>query len=129
MSETLQKYAKFPLFGSSFYRFGKTSLLLTASYSGRCFYHMESCAKPYWITVLLVSTEKLKFLLLLRICMCFVSYVFNLIFGKENFIYPLLIFNSLLFTIGSYFLSKLILENPVHQAIFHLFIWHFATIY
>jgi len=48
----------------------------------------------------------------------FVSYFFNLIFGKEHFIYPLLIFNSILFTFGSYLLSKLILKNPVHQAIF-----------
>lgn len=48
----------------------------------------------------------------------FVSYFFNLILGKENFIYPLLIFNSLLFTIGSYFLSKLILKTPLQQAIF-----------
>lgn len=47
----------------------------------------------------------------------FVSYLFNLIFGKEYFIYPILIFNSLLFTFGSYFLSKLILKNPVHQAL------------
>jgi hypothetical protein len=33
----------------------------------------------------------------------FVSYFFNLIFGKENFIEPLLIFNTILFTIGSLF--------------------------
>ena len=48
----------------------------------------------------------------------FVSWFFNLIFGKEHFMYPLLIFNSTLFTIGSYFLSKLILKNPLQQAIF-----------
>ncbi len=48
----------------------------------------------------------------------FVSYFFNLIFGKEAFIEPLLIFNSLLFTIGSYFLSKMILKNALHQALF-----------
>ncbi|MFC6268616.1 hypothetical protein [Frigoriflavimonas asaccharolytica] len=48
----------------------------------------------------------------------FVSWFFNLLFGKENFIYPLLIFNSVLFTIGSYFLSKLLLKNPIQQAIF-----------
>jgi hypothetical protein len=33
----------------------------------------------------------------------FVSYIFNLIFGKENFIEPLFIFNSVLFTIGTLF--------------------------
>ena len=48
----------------------------------------------------------------------FVSWFFNLIFGKENFIYPLLIFNSIAFTIGSFLLSKLILKNPLQQAIF-----------
>ncbi len=48
----------------------------------------------------------------------FVSYIFNLIFGKENFIEPLLIFNSVLFTIGTLFLSHLLLKNPWHKAIF-----------
>lgn len=48
----------------------------------------------------------------------FVSYFFNLILGKENFIYPLLIFNSILFTIGSYWLSKLLLKQYWQQAIF-----------
>lgn len=48
----------------------------------------------------------------------FVSYLFNLIFGKENFIEPLLIFNSLLFSIGCLLLSHLILKNPWHKAIF-----------
>lgn len=48
----------------------------------------------------------------------FVSYFFNLIFGKENFIEPLLIFNSILFTIGSLFLSNLLLKNIWHKALF-----------
>jgi hypothetical protein len=48
----------------------------------------------------------------------FVSYLFNLIFGKENFIEPLLIFNSILFTIGSLLLAHLVLKNPWHKAIF-----------
>lgn len=48
----------------------------------------------------------------------FVSYIFNLIFGKENFIIPILIFNSILFTIGSLFLSHLLLKNSWHKAIF-----------
>lgn len=48
----------------------------------------------------------------------FVSYLFNLIFGKENFIEPLLIFNSILFTVGSLFLSHLLLKNVWHKAIF-----------
>ncbi|SDE24400.1 hypothetical protein [Riemerella columbipharyngis] len=50
----------------------------------------------------------------------FVSFLFNVIFGKANFIYPLLVFNSTLFTIGSYFLSRMILKKPVHQALFIL---------
>ena len=48
----------------------------------------------------------------------FVSYIFNLVFGKENFIEPLLIFNSILFTIGTLLLSHLVLKNPWHKAIF-----------
>lgn len=48
----------------------------------------------------------------------FVSYLFNLVFGKEQFMYPLLVFNSLLFTIGSYFLSKLLLKSPNKQVLF-----------
>lgn len=48
----------------------------------------------------------------------FVSYIFNLVFGKENFIEPLLIFNSILFTIGTLFLSHLVLKNPWHKALF-----------
>ncbi|WP_426278280.1 hypothetical protein ACN9MN_02880 [Chryseobacterium sp. S-02] len=48
----------------------------------------------------------------------FVSYFFNLIFGKENFIEPLLIFNTILFTLGSLFLSHLIFKNVWHKAIF-----------
>lgn len=48
----------------------------------------------------------------------FVSYFFNLIFGKENFIEPLLIFNTVLFSIGSLFLSHLLFKNPWHKAIF-----------
>lgn len=48
----------------------------------------------------------------------FVSYIFNLIFGKEHFIEPLLTFNSILFTIGTLFLSHLLLKNPWHKAIF-----------
>ncbi|MBK1896789.1 LTA synthase family protein [Chryseobacterium paridis] len=48
----------------------------------------------------------------------FVSYLFNIIFGKECFIEPLLIFNSILFTIGSLLLSHLLFKNPWHKAIF-----------
>lgn len=48
----------------------------------------------------------------------FVSYLFNLIFGEEDFIYPILLFNSILFTFGSYFLSKLLLKENWQQAIF-----------
>lgn len=48
----------------------------------------------------------------------FTSWFFNVIFGKQHFIYPLLLFNSLLFTIGSVFLSKLLLKNVWHHALF-----------
>jgi len=48
----------------------------------------------------------------------FVSYLFNLIFGKENFIEPLLILNTILFTIGSLLLSHLLFKNVWHKAIF-----------
>lgn len=47
-----------------------------------------------------------------------VSAFFNLLFGKIGFIVPLLIFNSLLFTIGSFWLSKLLLNDHKLQAIF-----------
>ncbi|MDP9959805.1 hypothetical protein [Chryseobacterium lathyri] len=48
----------------------------------------------------------------------FISCFFNLIFGKEYFIEPLLIFNSILFTIGTLLLAHLTLKNPWHKAIF-----------
>ncbi len=48
----------------------------------------------------------------------FVSAFFNLIFGKINFIYPLLTFNSVLFTIGSFWLAKLLLKDARLQALF-----------
>jgi len=48
----------------------------------------------------------------------FVSYFFNLVFGKEHFIEPILIFNSVLFTIGTLFLSHLVLKKPWHKALF-----------
>lgn len=48
----------------------------------------------------------------------FVSYFFNLVFGKDNFIFPILMFNSLMFTIGSFFLSKMVLKNAIFQALF-----------
>lgn len=48
----------------------------------------------------------------------FVSYFFNLIFGKENFIEPILLFNTILFTMGTVLLSHLLLKNPWHKAIF-----------
>lgn len=47
----------------------------------------------------------------------FVSYFFNLIFGKEHFIYPLLLFSTTVFTIGSYFLSKFLLKDPLLQGL------------
>ena len=117
MSETLQKYAKFPLLAVVFTVLVKLLFLLTHHIQEDAFitWRVAQNLLDYGVigfngeTKISASTTHLY---------VFVSYVFNLLFGKENFIYPLLIFNSLLFTIGSYFLSKLILENPVHQAIF-----------
>ncbi|WP_374450564.1 hypothetical protein [Cloacibacterium normanense] len=117
MSETLQKYAKFPLLAVVFTVLVKLLFLLTHHIQEDAFitWRVAQNLLDYGVigfngeTKISASTTHLY---------VFVSYVFNLIFGKENFIYPLLIFNSLLFTIGSYFLSKLILENPLHQAIF-----------
>lgn len=117
MSETLQKYAKFPLLAVVFTVLVKLLFLLTHHIQEDAFitWRVAQNLLDYGVigfngeTKISASTTHLY---------VFVSYFFNLIFGKENFIYPLLIFNSLLFTIGSYFLSKLILENPVHQVIF-----------
>lgn len=117
MSETLQKYAKFPLLAVVFTVLVKLIFLLTHHIQEDAFitWRVAQNLLDYGVigfngeTKISASTTHLY---------VFVSYFFNLIFGKENFIYPLLIFNSLLFTIGSYFLSKLILENPLHQAIF-----------
>ncbi|MEZ7508089.1 hypothetical protein QO190_10145 [Cloacibacterium sp. Arc13] len=117
MSETLQKYAKFPLLAVVFTVLVKLVFLLTHHIQEDAFitWRVAQNLLDYGVigfngeTKISASTTHLY---------VFVSYVFNLVFGKENFIYPLLIFNSFLFTIGSYFLSKLILENPVHQAIF-----------
>ena len=117
MSETLQKYAKFPLLAVVFTVLVKLLFLLTHHIQEDAFitWRVAQNLLDYGVigfngeTKISASTTHLY---------VFVSYFFNLIFGKENFIYPLLIFNSLLFTIGSYFLSKLILENSVHQAIF-----------
>lgn len=117
MSETLQKYAKFPLLAVVFTVLVKLLFLLTHHIQEDAFitWRVAQNLLDYGVigfngeTKISASTTHLY---------VFVSYIFNLLFGKENFIYPLLIFNSLLFTIGSYFLSKLILENPVHQAIF-----------
>ncbi len=117
MSETLQKYAKFPLLAVVFTVLVKLLFLLTHHIQEDAFitWRVAQNLLDYGVigfngeTKISASTTHLY---------VFVSYVFNLIFAKENFIYPLLIFNSFLFTIGSYFLSKLILENPIHQAIF-----------
>lgn len=117
MSETLQKYAKFPLLAVVFTVLVKLLFLLT--------HHIQEDAFITWrVAQNLLDYGVIGFNGETKISAStthfyvFVSYVFNLVFGKENFIYPLLIFNSLLFTIGSYFLSKLILDNPIHQAIF-----------
>ncbi|WDT67551.1 hypothetical protein [Cloacibacterium sp. TD35] len=117
MSETIQKYAKFPLLAVVFTVLVKLLFLLT--------HHIQEDAFITWrVAQNLLDYSVIGFNGETKISAStthlyvFVSYIFNLIFGKEDFIYPLLVFNSLLFTIGSYFLSKLILKNPLHQAIF-----------
>ena len=117
MSENLQKSIKFPIFAVVFTVLVKLLFLLTHHIQEDAFitWRVAQNLMDYGVigfngdTKISASTTHLY---------VFVSYIFNLIFGKENFIYPLLIFNSLLFTIGSFFLSKLILKNPIHQAIF-----------
>lgn len=41
----------------------------------------------------------------------FIGVIFQSVFGEENFIYPLLIFNTILFTIGIYWLGKLLFST------------------
>lgn len=53
----------------------------------------------------------------------FVSWFFNLIFGKENFIYPILIFNSLLFSLGSWLLAKMLFRNSVKLQVFFIILF------
>ncbi|MDO4225332.1 MAG: hypothetical protein Q4C75_05515, partial [Bergeyella zoohelcum] len=48
----------------------------------------------------------------------FVSWLFNLVFGKQYFIYPILLFNSILFSIGSLFLSRMLLKNAILIVLF-----------
>ncbi|MCB9202635.1 MAG: hypothetical protein H6604_06270 [Flavobacteriales bacterium] len=52
----------------------------------------------------------------------FVSAIFNLLFGKEHFIYPILIFNTFLFTVGSVLLGKLFFSDFKRVALFTVFV-------
>ncbi len=54
----------------------------------------------------------------------FVSYLFNLVFGKEYFMYPLLIFNSTLFTMGTWYLVRIFFSNTT-KIILGLFFLNF----
>lgn len=117
MDENLKKYAKLPVWAAVFTVIFKLLFLLTHHIQEDAFitWRVAQNLLDYGVigfngdTKISASTTHLY---------VFVSWFFNLIFGKENFIYPILIFNSILFTIGSYLLSKLILKNPLHQAIF-----------
>ena len=117
MSENLQKYSKLPIFAIVFTFLVKLLFLLTHHIQEDAFitWRVAQNLLDYGVigfngdTKISASTTHLY---------VFVSYLFNLLLGKENFIYPLLMFNSLLFTFGSFFLSKLILKNPVQQAFF-----------
>lgn len=117
MSEFTEKYRKLPLLMVVFTILFKLLFLLTHHIQEDAFitWRVAQNLMDYGVigfngaTKISASTTHLY---------VFVSYFFNLIFGKENFMYPLLVFNSALFTFGSYFLSKLILKNPVQQAIF-----------
>ncbi|KIA84432.1 hypothetical protein OA84_02575 [Kaistella solincola] len=52
----------------------------------------------------------------------FISALFNIIFG-ENFVYPLLIFSSILFAIGSWWLSKILFrKQPIFRVLFVIFL-------
>ena len=52
----------------------------------------------------------------------FVGVIFQSIFGEGNFIYPLLIFNTILLTIGIYWLGKLLLNSTNKIILFILFV-------
>lgn len=52
----------------------------------------------------------------------FVGVLFQSIFGEGNFIYPLLIFNTILLTIGIYWLGKLLLSSTTRVILFIFFV-------
>ena len=117
MKPTLQRFRKLPLFAVIFTILIKLPFLLT--------HHIQEDAFITWrvaqnlldygvigfngATKISASTTHLY---------VFVSWFFNLVFGKENFIIPILVFNSVLFTIGSYFLSKILFKDFRLQALF-----------
>ncbi len=51
----------------------------------------------------------------------FVGVIFQSIFGSNNFIYPLLIFNTILLTIGIYWLGKIFFKQDTRLILFILF--------
>ena len=113
----MKKYERFPLFAIVFTVLFKLLFLLT--------HHIQEDAFITWrVAQNLLDYGVIGFNGDAKISAStthlyvFISWFFNLILGKEYFIYPLLIFNSILFTIGSYFLSKLLLRAPIQQAIF-----------
>lgn len=52
----------------------------------------------------------------------FIGVIFQSIFGQENFVYPLLIFNTILLTIGIYWLGKLLFSSTNQVILFILFV-------
>lgn len=52
----------------------------------------------------------------------FVGVIFQTLFGEGNFIYPLLIFNTILLTIGIYWLGKLLFHSSIKIILFILFV-------
>ena len=52
----------------------------------------------------------------------FVGVIFQTIFSDNSFIYPLLIFNTILLTIGIYWLAKLFFDNTTKVILFLLFV-------
>ena len=52
----------------------------------------------------------------------FIGVIFQSVFGEGNFIYPLLIFNTILFTIGIYWLGKLLFNTTTKLILFILFV-------
>lgn len=117
MQKNLSQYSKTPIYAAVFIFLLKLLFLLTHHIQEDAFitWRVAQNLLDYGVigfngdTKISASTTHLY---------VFVSWFFNWVLGKEYFMYPLLIFNSALFTAGSFLLSKLVLKNPLDQAFF-----------